>query len=924
MDRGCWNFAIGEEKPYPKEATEKEKFEYEWRKQRCHTTIYQGIERKLLPLIRHTTDGKEAWNILEDNFEPVSKARLAVLIDEFFEPRFNPVQEKIEGRVQSLRTWKLKEINESGRIQLKQNDLNATENAYNVGLSPGKGISKKPVERNGNVLDPTRSPGQYKKNRNPKDMGPWCKYCSRKGHTESKSYKKPQKEKKAFNAESEFCVYNPSSEVFAVSNDFEQFLVDSAATSHFCCKVTRTSLKNVVYKRVTKSVLEKVLMDLWGPAPVNYLGGSKYFLSIIDDFSRKVNVFTLKNEDEVFTVFREYLPRVERELGVKLKSIRTDNGMKFCNKEFEKILRELGVKSERTTIFTPELNGVSELLNRSSKDAVRTWLQDSGLQPRFWAEALQNYVYTKNRCSLAYVHVPNVYRNKLQPKAKIGIFMGYAVKVTFKKLRGNLPTSRSTSGTQSEEESLSCKSVLTQVRKEFSSRKFDEWTQLRLEFPLPPTWYQPTDEVFRVSCTPRADENHVGSAHENELFAPYISEGSVNGSEIKILRDSGASVDIVTRNYVSNADFTGEVIWVKQPLDLDLRCLPLARVRLNSPEFGEVVTKAAIVDSSLDQGIYLLSNATAELLNKRISIATVNAVTTRSQKKGENAKGDGKARRIESGTGGKNEIEPEMQLREESLPPIEIGEGAEDLFTPFKITQEEFSKAQMDCGTLEECRERVNKGHEGFKKEKGLFFRVTKDHLGNPRSQLIVPKKFRPAILEMCHESTSAHLGVTKTKDRALKYYFWPNCVKDIENYVRSCDPCQRIGKPREKTKAPLKLVPVISEIFSKLNIDCVGPLPISEKNNRYLLTAMCMSSKYPDAIPIEDLTSITVINAMLNVFSRMGFPREIQCDWGTSFTSYLTTEFFDKFGIKVTHSSVRHPRQNPVESVSTKPLSDF
>ncbi|KAF8768490.1 Retrovirus-related Pol polyprotein like [Argiope bruennichi] len=261
---------------------------------------------------------------------------------------------------------------------------------------------------------------------------------------------------------------------------------------------------------------------------------------------------------------------------------------------------------------------------------------------------------------------------------------------------------------------------------------------------------QPTEQI-----------NHVGSAHENELFAPYISEGSVNGSEIKILRDSGGSVDIVTRNYVSNADFTGEVIWVKQPLDLDLRCLPLARVKLNSPEFGEVVTKAAIVDSSLDQGIYLLSNATAELLNKRISIATVNAVTTRSQKKGENAKGDGKA---------------------------------------------------------------------------------------------------------------------------------------------------------REKTKAPLKLVPVISEIFSKLNIDCVGPLPISEKNNRYLLTAMCMSSKYPDAIPIEDLTSITVINAMLNVFSRMGFPREIQCDWGTSFTSYLTTEFFDKFGIKVTHSSVRHPQTNPVE----------
>ncbi|KAF8764864.1 hypothetical protein HNY73_022903 [Argiope bruennichi] len=180
---------------------------------------------------------------------------------------------------------------------------------------------------------------------------------------------------------------------------------------------------------------------------------------------------------------------------------------------------------------------------------------------------------------------------------------------------------------------------------------FDQRKQLQCYECLSTTHLRPNCPQLKKN-QPTEQINHVGSAHENELFAPYISEGSVNGSEIKILRDSGASVDIVTRNYVSNADFTGEVIWVKQPLDLDLRCLPLARIKLTSPEFGEVVTKAAIVDSSLDQGIYLLSNATAELLNKRISIATVNAVTTRSQKKRENAKGDGKARRIESGTGG--------------------------------------------------------------------------------------------------------------------------------------------------------------------------------------------------------------------------------------------------------------------------------
>ncbi|GBN04901.1 Retrovirus-related Pol polyprotein from transposon TNT 1-94 [Araneus ventricosus] len=221
-------------------------------------------------------------------------------------------------------------------------------------------------------------------------------------------------------------------------------------------KATRTSLKkNYVYKRVTKSVLDKVHMDLWGPAPVNSLGGSKYFLSIIDNFSRKKDVFTLKSKSGVFSIFKEYLSRVQRELRRKLKSVRTDNGLEFCHKDFETFLRNLGIKIERTSFYTPELNGIAERFNRSSMEAVRTMLQDSGLQPRFWAEALHAYVHTKNRCShkltegktpmeiwsghkpsirhcrtfgsLAYVYVPIVNRNKLQPKAKIGILVGYAV-----------------------------------------------------------------------------------------------------------------------------------------------------------------------------------------------------------------------------------------------------------------------------------------------------------------------------------------------------------------------------------------------------------------------------------------------------------------------------------------------------------------
>ncbi|GFT66225.1 retrovirus-related Pol polyprotein from transposon 297 [Trichonephila clavipes] len=135
-----------------------------------------------------------------------------------------------------------------------------------------------------------------------------------------------------------------------------------------------------------------------------------------------------------------------------------------------------------------------------------------------------------------------------------------------------------------------------------------------------------------------------------------------------------------------------------------------------------------------------------------------------------------------------------------------------------------------------------------------------------------------------------------------------------MEQFVKTCDQCQRAGKPNDKKKAPLKLVPVIQEVFTKLNIDACGPLPITSKGNRYLITAICMSSKFPEAIPVSDISSVSVTDALLNIFSRMGFPREIQCDQGTSFTSALTTEFFERFGILVRHSSVYHPQSNPVE----------
>lgn len=77
-------------------------------------------------------------------------------------------------------------------------------------------------------------------------------------------------------------------------------------------------------------------------------------------------------------------------------------------------------------------------------------------------------------------------------------------------------------------------------------------------------------------------------------------------------------------------------------------------------------------------------------------------------------------------------------------------------------------------------------------------------------SLLVIPQKLREPVKTLCHEGTSAHLSSTKSKDNLNRYFYWPNCYKEMNEFVCICDKCQRAGRTNEKQKAPLKLVPVI------------------------------------------------------------------------------------------------------------------
>ena len=109
------------------------------------------------------------------------------------------------------------------------------------------------------------------------------------------------------------------------------------------------------------------------------LGGTRYFLTLIDDYSRKLWIYFLKNKSETFLKFKEWKILVETQVGKKWKKLRTDNGLEFLSNDFNSFYQKEGIVTYRTVIYTPQQNGLAECMNRTILERVRCMFSSSGL-----------------------------------------------------------------------------------------------------------------------------------------------------------------------------------------------------------------------------------------------------------------------------------------------------------------------------------------------------------------------------------------------------------------------------------------------------------------------------------------------------------------------------------------------------------------
>ncbi|KAA0039323.1 copia-type polyprotein [Cucumis melo var. makuwa] len=183
--------------------------------------------------------------------------------------------------------------------------------------------------------------------------------------------------------------------------------------------------------------------------------------TIKEEFSTRIKfeskettrVYFVKENSEVFGMFKRFKALVEKESGYYIKALRSDMGSEFTSNEFKTFCAENGIHRPMTVPFTTQQNCVVERKNRTILHMARSMLKCKKMPKKFWAQAVECVVYMSNRSPtrslwkktpqqawkgrkpsighlrvfgcMAYAHIPDQKRGKLDDKSEKNVFVGY-------------------------------------------------------------------------------------------------------------------------------------------------------------------------------------------------------------------------------------------------------------------------------------------------------------------------------------------------------------------------------------------------------------------------------------------------------------------------------------------------------------------
>ncbi|RXN05567.1 Retrovirus-related Pol poly from transposon [Labeo rohita] len=183
---------------------------------------------------------------------------------------------------------------------------------------------------------------------------------------------------------------------------------------------------------------------------------------------------------------------------------------------------------------------------------------------------------------------------------------------------------------------------------------------------------------------------------------------------------------------------------------------------------------------------------------------------------------------------------------------------------------------------------------------------------GIDRLQLLVPHALRSEVLRWVHGAAgSGHFGNAKTVRRLRQRFYWPGCRQDAELHVHCCDVCTAQKGPSRRSHAPLQQY-LVGAPMERIGVDILGPFPITEAGNRFVLVAMDYFTKWPEAYAVPDQSASTSAQRLVDeMFTRFGVPDELHSDQGRNFESRLFSEVCQRLGVKKTRTTPLHPQSD-------------
>ncbi len=184
---------------------------------------------------------------------------------------------------------------------------------------------------------------------------------------------------------------------------------------------------------------------------------------------------------------------------------------------------------------------------------------------------------------------------------------------------------------------------------------------------------------------------------------------------------------------------------------------------------------------------------------------------------------------------------------------------------------------------------------------------------GEPPQQLAVPKELRDDLLRSYHDSLAGggHQGTNRVYQAIRQKYFWKSMMRDINCYVGSCITCQQAKRHYGAKPAPLHPIPP-TNIFSRMHVDILGPLPTSTEGYKYILLFVDSFSKWCEAFPLKTADAATVAKHLYeDIICRYGAPDSLVSDRGRQFMSKLINEISKLFQITRCFTSSYHPQSN-------------